>query len=86
MARNINGRLSQLQIRRRGTDRLDKLNKTAQAEITIGSKLLESWQKRAITQPYTRYALGAMQEVGPEITLALAFILPSELVNSFKTD
>ena len=68
MAKNINARLSQLQSRRSGTDRLGRLALDAQSEVLAKSFLEEDWQKRARTQPYTRYALGAMQEVGPDYT------------------
>ena len=68
MPRNINKRLDQLRIRRRGTDRLTRLSTAAQSEVLLKSRDEESWQKRATNQPYTRYALGAMQEVGEEYT------------------
>ena len=68
MAKNIDARLSQLQSRRSGTDRLGRLALDAQSEVLAKSFLEEDWQKRARTQPYTRYALGAMQEVGPDYT------------------
>jgi hypothetical protein len=68
MARDINTRLSQLQNRRRGTDRLGRLALDAQIEVLAKSYIEEDWQKRARVQPFTRYALGAMQEVGPEYT------------------
>ncbi|MGY8663525.1 hypothetical protein Q3C01_14305 [Bradyrhizobium sp. UFLA05-109] len=68
MARNIGGRLGKLQSRRKGTDRLIALDEAFQKEVLAKSSTLESWEKRATTQPYTRYALGAMQEVGPDYT------------------
>lgn len=68
MARDINKRLSQLSTRRRGTDRLARLNESARDEVIAKSYLEEEWQKRAKSQPYTRYALGAMQEVGKDYT------------------
>ncbi len=67
MARDINTRLNQLQARRKGTDRLSRLTMDAQSEVLAKSIIDEDWQKRKV-QPYTRYALGAMQEVGPEYT------------------
>lgn len=68
MARDIQKRLSQLRSRRAGTDRLTRLGYDSQLELLSKSiQLEESWQKRA-QKPYTRYALGAMQEVGPEYT------------------
>jgi hypothetical protein len=68
MARDIDKRLNNLRSRRIGTDRLQRISADAQLAILAKSALQESWQKRATTRPYTRYALGAMQEVGPEYT------------------
>lgn len=68
MARDINSRLNQLRSRRQGTDRLGRLNTAAQLEVIAKSLTEESWQKRASTKPYTRYALGSMQEVSAEYT------------------
>lgn len=68
MARNIQKRLTQLRNRRTGTDRLQRVSLDSQIDLLAKSvRLEESWQKRT-QQPYTRYALGAMQEVGPEYT------------------
>jgi len=63
MPRDINKRLEQLQSRRRGLDRLGRIETAAQDLLKRDSILKESWQKRAAGQPYTRYALGAMQSV-----------------------
>ncbi|KQP77436.1 hypothetical protein ASF60_22880 [Methylobacterium sp. Leaf113] len=68
MAQDINARLNRLKIRRRGMDRLGRLNETARAEILNDSVTDERWQKRANNQPNTRYVLGSMQEVGTEYT------------------
>ena len=68
MARNIDSRLGQLRTRRRGLDRLTRLAQDSRNEIVAKSHYAESWQNRASAQPHTRYALGAMQEVGPEYT------------------
>jgi hypothetical protein len=68
VARNINSRLNQLKTRRHGTDRLGRLALDAQLEVLAKSLQTEDWQKRASYQPNTQYALGAMQEVGPEYT------------------
>ncbi|CAH2403644.1 hypothetical protein [Mesorhizobium ventifaucium] len=68
MATDIEKRLKQLSTRRRGIDRLGRLSTAAQTDILQKSFLNESWQKRAPAQPNTRYALGAMQEVGPDYT------------------
>jgi hypothetical protein len=68
MARNIQNRLDQLKKRRTGTDRLSRLGYDSQVELLVkSSKLEESWEKRA-QKPYTRYALGSMQEVGSDYT------------------
>jgi hypothetical protein len=69
MARNVTGRLSRLKDRRSGTDRLTSLNANAQMELIAKSLLAEAWQNRMpTTKPNTRYALGAMQEVGADYT------------------
>lgn len=68
MARDIDKRLKQLRTRRGGTDRLGRLSTDAITEVLRKSTIEESWQKRASAQPYTRYALGAMQEVDAEYT------------------
>jgi hypothetical protein len=68
MARDIDKRLDHLRSRRVGTDRLQRLAADAQLEILAKGALQESWQNRATGKPYTRYALGAMQEVGAEYT------------------
>lgn len=66
---NINDRLTRLNNRRKGTDRLGRLTEAAQLEVLRKSTTSESWQRRASTgQPNTRYALGAMQEVDPDYT------------------
>ena len=65
MARDIDKRLQQLHTRRRGIDRLIRLNEDARSDVLARSLNDESWQSRTSTaKPYTRYALGAMQEVG----------------------
>lgn len=67
MARNINDRLSQLSSRRKGTDRLSRLTEDSRSEILAKAYTVEEYEKRA-TKPHTRYALGAMEEVGPSYT------------------
>lgn len=70
MALTIEQRLEQLRSRRRGTDEKSRLrlNELAFSELSQLSALTESWQRRAPTQPYTRYALGAMQAVAADYT------------------
>jgi hypothetical protein len=68
MARNIGNRLNQLSKRRTGMDRLNRIALDSQIEAITKSALQESWQKRATNQSYTRYALGAMQEVDADYT------------------
>ena len=68
MARDIDRRLRQLRARRGGTDRLGRLSSDAATEVLRKSAIEEGWQKRASSKPYTRYALGAMQEVDAEYT------------------
>lgn len=68
MARTINDRLSRLQARRKGMDRLAALDESVQRDFVRKSLTQESWEKRALDQPNTRYALGAMQAVGGDYT------------------
>jgi hypothetical protein len=68
MARDISKRLTQLRTRRGGMDRLARLSVASSEEVIRKSKLQESWQKRALNQPYTQYTLGSMQEVDAEYT------------------
>lgn len=68
MARDIDRRLRQLRTRRGGTDSLGRLSTDAATEVLRKSAIEEGWQKRATSQPYTRYALGAMQEVDADYT------------------
>ena len=68
MPRDINARLNNLNIRRRGLDRVGRLNEDFAGEVLAKSYSPETWQKRATAQPFTRYALGAMQAVDPDYT------------------
>jgi hypothetical protein len=68
MARNVSGRLQKLATRRKGLDRLSKLTLDERIDVASRGTVAEAWEKRATTQPYTRYALGGMQEVGPDYT------------------
>lgn len=69
MARPIDDRLTRLKNRRSGIDRFGTLTADQQVEAITKSILEESWQKRATAdKPHTRYALGAMQEVGADST------------------
>jgi hypothetical protein len=68
MARDINKRLAQLKNRRQGFDRIGVLSAQDSQDILAKSFLTEAYQRRAPNQPNTRYALGAMQEVGPDYT------------------
>lgn len=68
MATDIEKRLRQMSIRRRGADRLNKLDQTGREYVARNMQMDESWQKRAPNQPFTRYALGAMAEVEPDYT------------------
>ncbi|MBO9722985.1 MAG: hypothetical protein J7530_01285 [Novosphingobium sp.] len=67
MARDINDRLTQLDRRRKGTDRLNFVANDSQFDVVQKSLLTEAYAKRT-DKPYTKYALGAMQEVGPAYT------------------
>ncbi len=68
MARSINDRLARLSRRRKGVDRLNRIDTATRDDMLQKSMLAESWEKRASTQPHTRYALGAMQAVGDTFT------------------
>lgn len=68
MARNINDRLINLNNRRKGIDRLDRVGMESAAAIVNDSVIVEKWEKRATAQPFTRYALGAMQAVEKRYT------------------
>lgn len=64
---DIATKLARLGARRRGLDRIEEFS-DAQAEILSKRFVQERWEQRASNQPHTRYALGAMQEVGPDYT------------------
>ncbi|TBF35275.1 hypothetical protein ELG88_08625 [Rhizobium leguminosarum] len=68
MATDINERLTRLRTRRSGFDRADRVSKDAATSVYAKHLLGEGWEKRAKDQPYTRYCLGAMQEVDQEYT------------------
>lgn len=68
MPRDISRRLNSLKARRTGTDRMNRIATADHASVLLKSLLEESYQTRSPNRPYTRYALGAMQEVGPEYT------------------
>jgi hypothetical protein len=68
MARDINRRLSSLKTRRRGADRIGKIATDAASDILAKRYLTERYEQLAEGKPYTRYALGTMQEVDPEYT------------------
>ncbi|WP_426699652.1 hypothetical protein ACPPVV_09450 [Rhodanobacter sp. Col0626] len=70
MARNIEEKISSLQTRRKGADRYAVLAADGVALESYQRKryIPEAWEQRAGNKPYTRYALGAMQEVDPDYT------------------
>ena len=69
MTSDISERIQRLAARRRGTDRMAALESVDQIEVLAKSLVEEDgWAKRARSQPFTRYTLGAMQEVGPDYT------------------
>lgn len=70
MPRDINARLENLRVRRKGVDAVNSGRVTASfaEDVLRKSVIQESWQRRATSQPYTRYALGAMQAVDPAYT------------------
>lgn len=66
MPRDINKRLMQLQSRRTGGEPMTILG--AQDSVLAKALLTEAYERRAPDKPYTKYALGGMQEVGPAYT------------------
>ncbi|WP_062105806.1 nucleotidyltransferase family protein [Gluconobacter albidus] len=70
MPRDINARLEKLRIRRKGVDAVNSgwVTEGFAQDILQKSIIQEAWQRRAAAQPYTRYALGAMQAVDPAYT------------------
>lgn len=70
MPRDINTRLSNLDSRRKGIDPIGRTRVGAAfaQDMMAKSIIQESWQKRATAQPFTRYALGAMQAVDAAYT------------------
>lgn len=69
MPRNITARINRMQQRRSGMERWAALDESARISVLAKSLATEAWETRATSsQPYTRYALGAMQEVGPDST------------------
>ena len=65
MAQDINRRLSQLNVRRRGFD--SRLTLDGKNEVLAKAYASERYETRT-TRPFTKYALGSMQEVGPAYT------------------
>jgi len=55
-------------MRRMGTDRATHVAMDSATNTFAKSAALESYQKRQADEPYTRYVLGAMQEVDAEYT------------------
>jgi hypothetical protein len=71
MARTIDQRLGALKARRTGSDGTEGMaiaDSAGQSALLARSLLGENYQKRAANEPNTRYALGAMQEVGDDYT------------------
>jgi hypothetical protein len=68
MSQNIDQRLQRLRARRYGSDRSERVTFDQQLQILRKQLAGEAYEKRAGAKPYTRYALGAMQEVDPDYT------------------
>ncbi|APP74214.1 hypothetical protein BJD12_01870 [Xanthomonas vesicatoria ATCC 35937] len=64
----IDQRLQKLRARRSGADRAIAVAMDQQIEILREQLLGEAYERRAMGKPFTRYALGAMQEVDPDYT------------------
>jgi hypothetical protein len=67
MARDITARLKNLQSRRTGIDQIGRISLEGITEVVAKSLENEAYQRRT-DKPYTKYALGSMQEVGPSYT------------------
>lgn len=67
MARDITARLKNLQSRRTGTDQAGRISLESLTEAFAKSLETEAYQRRS-DKPYTKYALGSMQEVEPSYT------------------
>ena len=88
MARDINKYLNSLKARRSGVDRLTRIGTAEQAVVIAKSLAEEGYQKRSSNNPYTRYALGAMQQVGQDytrISVETAERVASQLDSALKT-
>ena len=68
MAREIGQRLESLKARRSGTDRVAKTAQDQFLKSLEAATYADSYQKRSPGKQSTEYALGAMQEVGPQYT------------------
>ncbi|WP_432200177.1 hypothetical protein ACRAQ7_11030 [Erythrobacter sp. W53] len=68
MAVSIDDRITNLNNRRKGLDRLGDLSFADRETVLAKSLTEEKWQKRQQGNKHTRYALGAMQPVGSEYT------------------
>lgn len=68
MTQDINQRLEKLRARRSGADRSTRVALAQQIEILRKQLHGEAYENRAGGKPFTRYALGAMQEVDPDYT------------------
>lgn len=68
MAGDINRRIAQLRARRTGADRVALLDESGRREVIAKSLYTEPWEKRAASQPYTRYVAGAMAAVDTNYT------------------
>lgn len=68
MARPIDARIRNLANRRKGGDRLGRVSLEQMIGLVADGLKSENWERRAGSQPYTRYALGAMEAVEPRYT------------------
>lgn len=68
MPRSIDLRLRSLAGRRKGADRLDRVSLDQALRLVADGLKQEEWERRASSQPNTRYALGAMEAVDRRYT------------------
>ncbi|WP_410529552.1 hypothetical protein H0S68_25580 (plasmid) [Serratia sp. AXJ-M] len=65
---SIDNSLARLRQRRRGNEKVLTFDSADRDVFLAKNRQQEQWEKRETSKPFTRYALGAMQEVDPDYT------------------
>lgn len=89
MPYTIEDRISRMNGRRKGLDRLEDLSGDERINVLAKSIAMENWQSRQLYNKHTQYVLGAMQSVGTEyteITLQTAERVGKQLNNKLNQD